>query len=207
MMTTEECSVAGWLSGVRRGDPMAAQQLWERYFDRLVQLANDRLPSHARRSFDGEDVALSAVRCFLGALGRGRYPDLQDSSGLWTMLVVITARKATSYVRRQNQEKRGGGEVRGESALHRPGEVNGEQSGLEQVIGDEPTPEFACQVAEECQRLIEALEDEKLQAIAVLRMEGYTVEEIASRLGTAQRTVERRLQMIRTCWQEVTARA
>ena len=60
-------------------------------------------------------------------------------------------------------------------------------------------------MAEECQRLLDALGDDNLKAIAVLKMEGYAVEEIAQRLNTAKRTIERRLQMIRTCWEEVSS--
>jgi DNA-directed RNA polymerase specialized sigma24 family protein len=72
------------------------------------------------------------------------------------------------------------------------------------VIGDEPTPEFAAQVAEECRRLLDLLGDERLQALAVARMEGYSNEELAARLGVAPRTVERKLQKIRELWaQEV----
>ena len=38
--------------------------------------------------------------------------------------------------------------------------------------------------------------------MATLRMEGYTVEEIAARLGRVPRTVKRRLQMIRQIWDQ-----
>jgi DNA-directed RNA polymerase specialized sigma24 family protein len=34
----------------------------------------------------------------------------------------------------------------------------------------------------------------------VARLDGYTVEEIAARLGCAPRTVERKLQVIRSLW-------
>ena len=40
-------------------------------------------------------------------------------------------------------------------------------------------------VAEETRRLLARLEDEQLRQIALDRMEGYTTEEIAERLGCA----------------------
>jgi DNA-directed RNA polymerase specialized sigma24 family protein len=40
-----------------------------------------------------------------------------------------------------------------------------------------------------------------LQAIAVWKMEGYVVGEIAARLGCALSTVERRLRLIRQIWE------
>jgi DNA-directed RNA polymerase specialized sigma24 family protein len=57
-------------------------------------------------------------------------------------------------------------------------------------------------VAEEFQRLLDALEDDGLRDVAVRRMEGYTCDEIADRLGCARRTVARRLDLIRKTWLE-----
>ena len=54
--------------------------------------------------------------------------------------------------------------------------------------------------AEESTRLLEALGDESLRQVALWRMEGYTTDEIAERLGCARRTVARRLELIRTLW-------
>jgi len=53
-------SVTGWLGRLVAGDPSAAQQLWQRYFHRLVGLARQKLRDTPRRVADEEDVALSA---------------------------------------------------------------------------------------------------------------------------------------------------
>jgi DNA-directed RNA polymerase specialized sigma24 family protein len=58
------------------------------------------------------------------------------------------------------------------------------------------------QVAEECQRLLGALDDDELKKIAVWKTEGYTNEEIASELGCVLRTVERKVQAIRRQWSD-----
>jgi DNA-directed RNA polymerase specialized sigma24 family protein len=71
----------------------------------------------------------------------------------------------------------------------------------EQVLGREPTPEFALQVAERCRQLLDSL-DKGLRAVALWRMEGYSVQEIAARLGCVPRTVERKLRAIRELWGE-----
>jgi DNA-directed RNA polymerase specialized sigma24 family protein len=63
-------------------------------------------------------------------------------------------------------------------------------------------PEFAAEVAEECRRLLHALDSDELRSIAVWKMEGDTTEEIATRLSCAPRTVERKLHLIRTLWEE-----
>jgi DNA-directed RNA polymerase specialized sigma24 family protein len=57
-------------------------------------------------------------------------------------------------------------------------------------------------VSEECERLRRGLNDEELNSVALLRMEGYTVDEIAARLGCVARTVKRKLQLIRDIWKE-----
>ena len=72
--------------------------------------------------------------------------------------------------------------------------------GLDQVPGAEPTPEFAAMVAEQYQRLLDSLGDEALRSIAVWKMEGDTVKEIACKLGCSERTVANRLKLIRSLW-------
>jgi DNA-directed RNA polymerase specialized sigma24 family protein len=75
-------------------------------------------------------------------------------------------------------------------------------AGIDRVVGDEPTPAFALEVADEFRRLLDLLDDDGLRQIALLKMEGYTVDEIAAQLGCARRAVERRLQLIRKIWSE-----
>jgi DNA-directed RNA polymerase specialized sigma24 family protein len=195
-------SIAAWLLGARAGESAAAQEIWERYFARLARLAREKLPSHAKRAFDEEDVAHSALRCFLYGIAQDRYPQLSDRHGLWNLLVVITARKARAYLRRQNRAKRGGGQVQGETAFLSPAD---DALGIDQVLGAEPSPAFAVQVAEECQRLLDLLGDDALKTIAILKMEGHTVDEIAARLGSTKRTIERRLHIIRKTWEQAAA--
>jgi RNA polymerase sigma factor (sigma-70 family) len=189
-------SVTRWLGLLRAGEPAAAQPLWERYFHRLVELARARLRGAPRRAADEEDVALSAFDSFCQAAAAGRFPRLDDRDDLWQVLVMLTARKAVRLRRREAARKRGG-RVAAEADL-----AAGEDGPavLAQVVGDEPTPEFAAQVAEECRRLLDLLDDQRLRQLAVARMEGYTTEELAARLGVAPRTVERRLQKIREAW-------
>jgi len=199
-------SVTRWIGGLRAGDAAAAQPLWERYFDRLVRLARKRLASRAGGIEDEEDAALSAFDSFCAGLARGRFTALGDRDGLWKLLVVITARKAAALRDRRRALKRGGAFSRVVRAHPDPaGDSEEGDELLAQLVGQEPTPEFAAMVAEETRRLLSRLNDEQLRRIALDRMEGYTTEEIAERLGCARRTVARRLDLIRTIWSEETA--
>jgi DNA-directed RNA polymerase specialized sigma24 family protein len=191
-----EGSVTRWLDPLQAGDPAAAQQLWERYFRRLVGLARQRLRGASRRAADEEDVALSAFDSFCRNAEQGRFPQLADRDSLWRLLVTLTARKAAHLVRDEGRHKRGGG-AEGVS----PTEA---ESVLAEVLSREPSPVFAAEVAEECQRLLRRLGDKDLEAVALLRMEDYTVEEVAHKLGYAPRTVKRKLALIRTIWEKET---
>ena len=192
-------SVTHWLGALKGGDAAAAQRLWERYFDRLVRLARAKLGAMPRGAADEEDVALSAFHSFCQGAARGRFPRLDDRDNLWRLLVTITARKALDQVRRQARQKRGGGRVLVGSA-QAGGEDDADGAGLEQVEGREPTPQFAAMVADECRRLLAALDDETLRQVALLRMEGYSDEEIAARVDCSLRTVSRKLALIRKAW-------
>ena len=192
---SSDASVTHWIQEFQRGNPLAAQALWERYFQRLVRLARQKLPGRALRVADEEDVALSAFHSFCRGVEAGRYPQLTDRDDLWRLLVVLTAHKAIHLVRDAQRLKRGGPPLA-------PRTPDAEQAALSQVIGPEPTPEFAAQVAEEFQRLLDWLGDAGLRTVAVWKMEGYTNAEIAAKLDCAPRTVERKLKLIRSLWEQ-----
>src|SRR5262245_65121803 len=104
-------SVTLYLAHLRSGDSAAARQLWEGYFQRLVDLARQRLRGVPRRAADEEDVALSAFDSFCRRAGEGRFPRLDDRDDLWQALVMLTVRKAADQANRERRQKRGGGGV------------------------------------------------------------------------------------------------
>ena len=197
-----EASVTQWIDRLKAGDPDAAQKLWERYFRRLVGLARKKLRAAPRRAADEEDVALSAFDSFCRGAEQDRFPQLHDRLDLWQLLVLLTARKASDLAQHERRQKRGGGAVLDEAALPGPADSSAQEAALEQIEGPEPTPAFAAQVAEECRRLLERLDSPELRSVALRKVEGYGNEEIAARLGCGLRTVERRLRLIRSIWEQ-----
>ncbi len=187
-----------WIGHLKGGDPAAAQDLFEEYFQQLLRFAQRKLGPAPRRAADEEDVVLSAFNSFCLGAAQGRFPQLKDRDDLWKLLVTITARKALRQAQHARRQKRGGGKVRGESAFLGP--KTSEHDGIDQIVGREPTPAFAAELAEEFQRLLDRLGDETLRRVAVLKMQGYTNEEIAAQLGCALRSVERKLGGIRKIW-------
>jgi hypothetical protein len=103
---TSAGSVTHWLDQLGGGNAAAAQPLWERYFDRLVRLAGQQLRGTPRRAADEEDVALSAFDSFCRGAARGQFPQLQDRTNLWGLLVLITARKAVNLAKHERRQKR-----------------------------------------------------------------------------------------------------
>jgi DNA-directed RNA polymerase specialized sigma24 family protein len=204
MTVGEGGSITRWLGDLKEGDQAAAQPLWERYFARLVVVARGKLRRMRRTTADEdeEDAALSAFNSFCAGAAQGKFPKLADRDDLWRLLVVITARKAIAQAQRQGRKKRGSGRIIDEAMLFGQDLEFGEGSlaGLERIAAAGPTPEFAAMMAEECQRLLDALRDDDLRQVAVSRMEGYNNDEIAQRLGCARRTVARRLDLIRQTW-------
>lgn len=188
-------SVSRWIDDLKAGETVAAQKLWDRYFGRMVELAQQRLAGNPKRVADEEDVALSAFNSFCLGARNGRFPQLTDRHNLWPLLVAITAHKSVDLIRRESRQKRGGGRLRRWiDRLLEP----------EELISRAPTPEFAVQVAEELDRLLERLHrtgDAQLREIALWKMQGDSNGEIAERLGCVRRTVERKLKMIARIWE------
>jgi DNA-directed RNA polymerase specialized sigma24 family protein len=197
-------SITGWLGELRDGDQAAAQPLWEHYFSKLVTVARSKLRRMRKTTADQdeEDAALSAFNSFCAGAARGKFPQLADRDDIWRLLVVITARKAMAQANREGRQKRGGGRVVEEAVLfgHGLGGADGSLAGLERIAAQGPSPEFAAMMAEECGRLLDALDDDSLRQVALSRMEGYNNDEIAEQLGCARRTVARRLDLIRKTW-------
>jgi DNA-directed RNA polymerase specialized sigma24 family protein len=183
-----QSSVIHWLRRLEAGHEDGAQSLWERYFGRLVALADQLLQNAPRRTADEEDVALSAFASFCRGARAGRFEDVASRDSLWRLLVHITACKVHDHARRERAGKRGGGAGAAE-------EVD-----LDQVVGSEPSPEFAVQVADSYRQLLKVLPDETLRDVARWRMEGWAIQEIAEKLKCSVSTVNRALAAIRAVW-------
>ncbi len=184
-------SITHWIGQViEGGEATAEQKLWDQYFSRLVALANQKLldlPPHLR---DEEDVALSAMNSFFTRAKQDGFSRLHDRTDLWQLLAKITVRKAVHRRRKTNARKRGGGSSTRNAEFAQD---------VQNLAAKEPTPDMLAAINEECQRLMSALDD-GLRPVARMKLEGYTNREIAEQLGRVERTVERKLERIRTAW-------
>ncbi len=194
-------SFAKLIDQVRAGDEESIAELWRNYFQQLVRIAAKRLPANLRRTGDEEDIALSAFHSFIAGVRDDRFPDMSGPDNLWGLLITLTGRKVNAHMRHHTRQKRGGGSVRGESVFIKPG-GDAKGGGIGDVSGDSQSADIRTELAEACDRLLDQLDDDQLKQIAVMRMDGYLVDEIADSMQLSKRAVERRLQLIRRIWSE-----
>ena len=194
MHENPEGSVTYYMNQLREGNRDGADELWRRFYSRLVRLAHNRVNSKYRRATSGEDVAAIAIAECFKSLEEGRFPELEGRKDLWNRLAQITERRAQNEVRRQTSQKRGGGKVHGESVFLKADEEI--PQGINGIAGKEPTPEFVDEFGITVNEFLSSLSDQ-LRQIAILKMQGYTNREISKQVKVSIATVERKLAILR----------
>ncbi|MEL7500432.1 MAG: ECF-type sigma factor [Planctomycetota bacterium] len=197
---TNEITV--WLNRLNEQPNKSMEIIWQHYFAKLVGHAKKKLRALPRRHVDEEDVASDAMNSLFQGVQAGRFPDLNDRSDLWKLLLTITARKAGKEIRSNMTQKRGSGMTRGESVFYNPA-GDEKLGGLDaNAIATDPTPDFAVDVVTNCESLLGNLKDDVLRQIAMMKLEGFSNDEIANELDCATRSVERKLNRIRGIWSD-----
>ncbi|MFP6753890.1 MAG: sigma-70 family RNA polymerase sigma factor [Pirellulaceae bacterium] len=194
-------TVVRWMEQVQAGDDEAAEQIWNDYYRRLMGLARLKLGGSPRRVGDEEDVVVNAFDSFFRAARDDRFDRLQDRSDLWRVLAMLVARKSARQIEHQMRQKRGGGQVRGESIFFAADDTG--PVGMENMAAEENMAgDYVAEMQESLEQLLGLLPDDQYRVIANMRMEGHSNQEIAESLGCTERTVERRLQRIREIWEQ-----
>ncbi|HEX6963812.1 MAG TPA: ECF-type sigma factor [Lacipirellula sp.] len=194
-----QCSISQLLAALKDGDLAVIEHLWTRFAVRLVALARRDLQSAPKTGGDEEDIAQSVFRNICRGAMLGRLQNVKNRDELWWLLIAITKKKVIDHIRRETAERRGGGRVACETDLAIAVAVPPGFS-LTTILAEEPTPEFLVMLDEQMQRLLGLLRDDVLRRIAIARIEGYTVQEIAQSIGISDRSIERKLQLIRKAW-------
>ncbi|MEM9412221.1 MAG: ECF-type sigma factor [Planctomycetota bacterium] len=187
---SESQNVTHWIKLVKTGDSLAADRIWNLYFDRLVRAVRQRLYGQNRATSDEEDVVLSVFDSFYEAAEKGRFPNLSDRDDLWRLLITMSARKVVDKRRHDQRQRRGGQAVVRSLAC-------GNSDEWVDVIGNEPSPDMILMMQESIEKLFLELGVGQLQELAGAKLEGYSNAEIAQKMGCSERTIERRLHLIR----------
>jgi RNA polymerase sigma factor (sigma-70 family) len=174
------------LERLRRGDELAAEALFSRYFKRLTALARSRLSHRLARRTDPEDIVMSVYRSFFVGARAGCFT-LSRGGDLWRLLSSITTHKLLRKARREQADRRS---VDCEVPLDPANE--GEFLGRH----PQPTPADALALADELEQVLAALEPFPRRVLE-LRLQQAQIAEIAQDTGRSERTVRRALGQIR----------
>jgi DNA-directed RNA polymerase specialized sigma24 family protein len=189
-------SVTTWINQLKAGDNEAAQLLWQRYFARLVDRASKHLARHVRRGADEEDVAAAAFASFCQGAASGRFPKLNNRHDLWRLLLTITLRQAGRLAKHETRDRRDSRRTVGVTDLFDLPDAD-----LDRLASQDPGPALAAEVADQLRHLLSKLPSDKHRDVARDLLAGYTAAEMARRIGRSLRTVEKRWQQIRKCWE------
>jgi RNA polymerase sigma-70 factor (ECF subfamily) len=168
------------------GSETAAQQLFDRYVERLLVLARWHISEKLRSRIDPEDVVQSVFRTFFIRL-RNESFTFDEADDLFKLLTRITLHKTLRQV-----------------AFHRAARRNPErelkpasndQDRIMEVLDTEPDPETVVAFADQLKTFLSKFSEQEQQIIE-LRLQGHTSEEIAEKLGTYDRKVRRVLERI-----------
>lgn len=173
----------------REGDQQAANDLFQRHAERLLALVRSRLSSRLARRLDAEDVVQSAYRSFFIGARDGRYV-LTHSGDLWRLLVAITLHKLHRQVQHHQAGKRA---LSREDNLQ---QISGPTAFEVETLARDPSPVEAAALTDEVEQLMRGL-DVSQRRMLELRLQGYTLEEIATDTRHSLRTVRRRLDQIK----------
>lgn len=185
--------MTGWIDQLADGDQHAAAQLWQHISVRLQEFARLKLDVKTRRSYDEHDAANSAFHSLCRGLTDGRF-QVENRDAFWGLLAVVTSRKISAQRRYAKRQKRGGGAVSGESGFG--------EAGINEVNGIQQAPDVLAEVSEGCAQLLDAIPDESMKKIVLLKFQGATNGEVADELKCTRRTIERKLERIRRIWVE-----
>jgi len=170
----------------------AAAAIVRRYLIQLSNLVNRSVAPSLRRRVDAENVALATFHSFCVRLADGQF-QLEGRDDFWHLLVRIALNKMRKEVATQVTQKR---DVRRDRAL-----TANDGAVIDLLDTHTPTADEAAIMAEEMNRLLDRLPAD-IRPIAVWKFEGFTNEEIATKLDYTIRTVERKVRLIREKWGE-----
>ena len=165
------------------GDADSADELFQRYVERLSRLARSRLSARLARRVDPEDVVMSAYRSFFLGARDGRFV-IRRSGDLWALLVRMTLHKLYRTAAYHRAEKRS---IDAEART---------SADIDHVPSDQPTPDEVATAADLLESLLSTLPDHHRRMLE-LRLQGERIADIATATQVTERTVRRVLEQVR----------
>ena len=177
------------LNRFRQGDENAAEEIFQRYMNRLLALAQTRISRKLQLRVDAEDVVQSVYHSFYRRAREGQF-ELKRSGDLWRLLAAITVNKVCHQARFHGQKKRS---TNREQSLANDGDVVSQNVDL---FTYEPDTEDAVAILDELSYVMNDLSELQCKMLE-LRLQDHDLEEIAESVGRSQRTVRRTFDEVR----------
>ncbi len=172
----------------RGGDQEAARQLFDAFVGRLVVLARKHISQRLASRIDPEDIVQSVFRTFFARLKQGQF-QLADENDLGKLLVRITVHKTLRQVSFHKADKRSP-----DHEVHPADSRDG--SVVLGLLAREPSAEVTIAFLDQLEHFLRRLRPID-RDILEMRMDGYSTEEIATKLGLYDRKIRRFLERIR----------
>ncbi len=172
---------------LQSGDQRTAEQIFNMYAARLLELARHRIGKQLSRRIDPEDVVQSVFRTFFRRAQEKRFV-LEELDDVSRLLVGITVRKTLRQIGFQKAAKR-------DPNLE---QHNDSLSGAEapELCTLEPSPDAAVAFIDHLEHFLSQLRPVD-RSIVEQRLEGCSTTEIADKLQLSDRHVRRVLQHVR----------
>jgi len=178
------------MRGVAAGDSIAEQQLWNAFYEKLLDYIERRVRLRGTPAglIDEEAVTASVMESIFKCAKLGRLKNMQDWSELSSLLFAMANRKFVDHWRRATARK-----------AYPGAPLNGlPVENME--LAEERLPDLTTVFDEELSRLMSRLPDALFRDIAVLKLAGYTLAEISEKVQRAVPTVIRKWGHIRRLW-------
>lgn len=171
------------LRQVKDGKQDAADELYYRYANRLIALARNNSSAELADQVESEEIVQSVFGSFFRGARLGYY-DIPEGEELWKLFLVISLNK-----------------IRAKVAYHRAAKRDSRMT----VTSDEMDFRMSkIASAEIASHELDMTIDDAMKSmpsdyrtIVALRIEGYTISEVAEQVKRSKRTVERILQEVR----------
>jgi len=172
---------------LREGSNTAAREVFDRYVERLLGLAKRRIGARMNSRVDPEDVVQSVFRTFFSRMKNDQFV-IGAEDDLFKLLVRITVHKTLRQIAHHKAAKR-------DPSLE-TGQGSDANEMLMQAMDAEPTPETVVTFMDQLEHFLKLLPDQDRQ-ILEMRLQGFSTEEIADKLGSYDRKIRRVIERIR----------
>lgn len=162
--------------------------LWNRFSGQMTGFARSTLFNQHQRYYDADEIVNSAFASVVMKLWNNELEEVRTRNDLWRMLMLALRHKHSNKRKQINSLKRGSGKVLGDAAI------------TSEEPADRLTPADQVELNHDFGELLDSLPDELSKKIALLRIAGNSVPEIAEELNQPIRNIERKLFFVRKIW-------